>query len=302
MSKDIKTDQAATLREVSETGRNTSVDKGEQNSPRVISVTSGKGGVGKTTVVTNLAYIFSQLGKKVFVLDADVGLANIDVMLGLTPEYNLQHVFSGEKKLKDIIIEGPGGIKIFPSSSGVQELSELTQEQKLYLLSEFSSLQDAIDIFIIDTGAGISSNVMYFTMAAQEKIIVVTPEPTSITDAYAVMKVMSQKYSVKSFNLIINEAKDESEANALYNNLSSVAERFLNISVDCIGYILNDTCIPTAVRKQKLASVLYPEARASMCFVKLAREIMERQPEDMPGGNIGFFWNNLLENRVKNRA
>ncbi len=263
---------------------------------RVISVTSGKGGVGKTNVVTNLAYLLSKAGKKVFVLDADIGLANIDVLLGLAPEYNLQHVFNGEKTIEDIIVEGPGGMKILPASSGVQELSELTQDQKLYLLSEFGSLTEDIDIFLIDTGAGISSNVMYFNMAAQERIVVVTPEPTSITDAYAIMKVMSKKHSINDFKLVLNQVKDEREAEALFANLSSVAERFLNISMESIGYIIEDKHVPQSVRSQQLVSVLYPEAKASMCYVKIAQNILEHEPSALPDGNIGFFWENLLDN------
>jgi flagellar biosynthesis protein FlhG len=292
-----KTDQASTLRKMAgNSGKVLNSEKKSLNPTRVISVTSGKGGVGKTNIVSNLAFLFSKLGKKVFVLDADIGLANIDIMLGLTPEYNLQHVFSGEKKISDIIVEGPGGMKIFPASSGVQELSELTREQKLYLLSEFESINDNIDLFFIDTGAGISSNVMYFNMAAQEKIVVVTPEPTSITDAYAIMKVMSKKYSENTFKLIVNEVKDEKEAKELYQNLSSVLERFLNISIDFIGYIVKDKYVPMAIRKQKLVTMLYPRAESSLCFIKLVKKILESTPSVTPGGNIGFFWNRLLDN------
>jgi flagellar biosynthesis protein FlhG len=290
-----KKDQAASLRKLTSSGRTTLNENNKgMHTPRVISVTSGKGGVGKTNIVSNLAYLLSSLGKKVFVLDADMGLANLDVLLGLTPEYNLQHVFNGEKKLADIIVEGPGGMKILPASSGVQELSELTKEQKLYLLSEFDSLSERIDILLIDTGAGISSNVMYFNIAAQEKIVVVTPEPTSITDAYAIMKVMSKKYSENSFKLIVNEAKDEDEAKSLYYNLSSVGEQFLGISIDYLGYIVNDNHVPKAVRNQKLVTMLYPKAASSMCFVQLTKKILENKSPCYTGGNINFFWSSIL--------
>jgi flagellar biosynthesis protein FlhG len=292
-----KIDQASTLRKISDANEKISnLKKNSLDTTRVISFTSGKGGVGKTNIVSNLAFLFTTLGKKVFVLDADIGLANIDIMLGLAPEYNLQHVLSGHKSISDIIIEGPGGMKIFPASSGVQELSELSNDQKLCLLSEFESINEDIDLFLIDTGAGISSNVMYFNMAAQEKIVIATPEPTSITDAYAVMKVMSKKYSIKAFKLIVNETKDAKEAKGLYDNLSSVSERFLDISIDYLGYIVNDNHVSQAIRNQKLLTILYPGAESSLCLLNLAKKILESKPAVMPGGNIGFFWNSLLNN------
>jgi flagellar biosynthesis protein FlhG len=289
----FKADQASTLRKVV-TQMGTQVKT--SRAPRVLSITSGKGGVGKTNIAANLAFIFSQSGKKVFVLDADIGLANIDILLGLTPEYNLQHVFSGEKKIDDVIVEGPGGMKILPASSGVQELSELNQAQKLFLLSEFGSLTGEIDIFIIDTGAGISSNVMYFNMAAQEKCIVVTPEPTSITDAYALMKVMSARYGVNKFTMIANQVKDEKEALGLYTNLSAVIERFLTVSLDYAGHIVSDKHVTQSIRQQKLVTILYPECPASMCFAKLAGKILKYSHASAPTGTIGFFWNSILEN------
>ncbi len=263
---------------------------------RVLSITSGKGGVGKTNVVSNLAYLLSMSGKNVFILDADIGLANIDVMLGLAPEYNLQHVFSGEKTISDIVITGPGGMRILPASSGVQELAELTHDQKMYLLSEFSSLTDDIDYFFIDTGAGISSNVMYFNLAAQEKVVIVTPEPTSITDAYAIMKVMSMKYDIHSFKLIVNECRDEEEATTLYANLSSVAERFLSIAIEYLGHITLDKNVPVSVRNQKVVSEMFPETDASLCYMDIAKKLTHSRPASKPTGNIGFFWNSLLEN------
>jgi flagellar biosynthesis protein FlhG len=291
-----KPDQASSLRNMT-SGKyeNEQVHRPSRSVPRVISFTSGKGGVGKTNIVSNLAYILSEMGKSVFVLDADIGLANIDVLLGLTPEYNLQHVFAGQKNLSDIVVEGPGGIKILPASSGVQELSELTHDQKRFLLSEFGSITEDLDFFLIDTGAGISSNVMYFNMAAREKNVVVTPEPTSITDAYAIMKVMSQKHSVTNFNLIVNSTSGEREALALYENLSSVADKFLNISITFVGYILNDKRVPQAIRHQQPVSFLYPKADASMCFVQLAQNILNAAPPCSPEGTIGFFWNSIFE-------
>ena len=294
-------DQAASLREKKHMESNMPLNKtmdgkiSNNSKMRVLSVTSGKGGVGKTNFVTNLAYVLSKFGKNVYIFDADIGLANIDVLLGLTPEYNLQHVLNGEKSINEIIVNGPGNIKIFPASSGIQELSELNDEQKIHLLSEFGSLKDEIDFMFIDTGAGISSNVMYFNMAAREKIVIVTPEPTSITDAYAIMKVMSKKYSIDRFKLVANQVKNEAEADELYANLNSVAERFLDVTIDFTGYICMDNNIVKSVRKQQLVTELYPESPSSLCFVRLAKAILENAPEDSISGNIEFFWNNLLD-------
>jgi flagellar biosynthesis protein FlhG len=162
--------------------------------PRVISITSGKGGVGKTNVVANLAFAFTRMGRKVLVLDADLGLANIDILLGLTPQYTIEHFLRGEKSLSEIMTKGPGGMSILPASSGVYELVNLNEAEKLFLLNEVDLIADQIDLLLIDTGAGISSNVLYFNTAAQESIVIATPEPTSITDAYALIKVLATRF------------------------------------------------------------------------------------------------------------
>ncbi|MBW2708821.1 MAG: AAA family ATPase, partial [Deltaproteobacteria bacterium] len=172
-------------------GGATEKNKSERRKPhtRVIAVTSGKGGVGKSNIVANLGFVISRLGKKVLILDADLGLGNLDVLLGLAPKYNLSHVITGAKTISEIVIEGPGKVKILPAPSGIQELSDLTDEQELRMFTALDSLIDSVDYFLIDTGAGISSNVMRFNSSAPEIIVVVSPEPTSITDAYALMKV-----------------------------------------------------------------------------------------------------------------
>ena len=210
---------------------NTTVSRKQkkQSGTRVIAVTSGKGGVGKTNIVANLGYALNKLGKKVLVIDADLGLGNLDVLLGIAPRYNLSHVIVGEKNIREIIVDYAGMMKILPAASGVQELSRLTKEQKIKILTALDSLTDSIDIIIIDTAAGISSNVMYFNMSAQEIIVVVSPEPTSITDAYALMKVLSVKYSKKYFKLLVNMVDSDLEANEVFRQLSLVADRFLDI-------------------------------------------------------------------------
>jgi flagellar biosynthesis protein FlhG len=270
--------------------------KNEKSSIQVIAVTSGKGGVGKTNVVANLGYALTRLNKRVLVLDADIGLANMDVLLGLTPKYNLQHVLSGEKLISEVVISGPGGMRILPASSGVQELSHLSKAQKLCLLSELNSLQDETDVLLIDTSAGISSNVMYFNLAAQEILIVASPEPTSITDAYAMMKVLFLKYSENHFKLLVNSVKSAQEAKEVFDNLSLVAQKFLNLSIDYWGYILQDRHVVKAVRQQKALIELYPDAPASKCFFDLAKKVCENQPNTSSKGNIRFFWSQILDN------
>jgi len=299
-------DQAGTLRSMVETkdkksgGDNRRSNKGmcemgEQSQVQVIAVTSGKGGVGKTNVVANLGYALSKLNKRVLILDADVGLANIDILLGLTPKYTIQHVLSGEKPVSEIMVPGPGGMKILPASSGIQELSDLSSAEKLCLLSELNSLHDQTDVLLIDTSAGISSNVMYFNLAAQEILVVVSPEPTSITDAYAMMKVLCLKYSTSHFRLLVNSARSAAEAQEVFNNLSLVGQKFLNLSIDYWGYIEQDEYVAKAVRQQKALVELYPHSPASKCFSALARKVCENRPNNRSRGNIRFFWNHFLE-------
>lgn len=268
----------------------------EAHIPRVISFTSGKGGVGKTNVVANLAFALSRQGKRVLVLDADLGLANIDILLGLAPKYTMRHVFSGEKTLNEILVEGPGGMRIMPASSGVQELADLSESQKLYLLNELEGLRNFIDILIIDTAAGISSNVVYFNLASHERVVIVTPEPTSIADAYALIKILSTKHDIKQFSILVNLVTTEAEADSVFKRLSMVTDRFLgSMSLDYWGLIPNDAYIPRSVKKQRVVVDLYPGASSSKRFVELAKRICNRTYEDRPDGNIKFFWKNLLQ-------
>jgi len=264
--------------------------------PRVICVTSGKGGVGKTNVVTNLGYALARAGKKTLILDADLNLANVDILLGLTPRYNLHHVFLGEKTLAEVLVQGPAGLLILPASSGIMELAELTEQQRLYFLAEMSALAQEIEIMLIDTAAGINSNVIYFNLAARERIVVLTPEPTSLTDAYALIKVLSTRHDVKRFRILINLARSEKEALAVFRKLSIVADRFLDsLSLDYLGYIPYDSKLPTAVREQRLVSDIFPDAPSSKMFNKLAENIFQEDPEMKADGNIKFFWQGLVD-------
>ncbi|UCF94369.1 MAG: MinD/ParA family protein [Desulfobacterales bacterium] len=266
---------------------------------RVIAITSGKGGVGKTNIVANLGYAFSNLGKSVFILDADLGLGNLDVLLGLAPKYNLSHVILGEKTLPEIVVEGPGKMKILPASSGVQELTHLTREQKIAILTALDELIDAADIFIIDTAAGISSNVMDFNVTAHEIVVVVSPEPTSITDAYALMKVLALKYFEKRCKVLVNLATTAQEGEDIFRQLNRVTDRFLNISIEYLGYVLFDEKVTKGVKHQRIISELYPDARASRCFADLAQRIANSPARHVPRGDTNFFWRHLVSNSLR---
>lgn len=244
---------------------------------KIITITSGKGGVGKTNIVANIGYTLGRFGKKVLVLDADLGLGNLDVLLGLTPQYNLSDVIHGDKQLADIIVEGPGRLKILPAASGIQELTDLTVDERYNVFSQLGDLIKDFDIVLIDTAAGISSNVLFFNINADEIMVVVTPEPTSITDAYALMKVLSVKYGTDRFKLVVNAAVSQQEADDVFRQLSLVADRFLNIRIDYYGWVGLDEKLKKGVRQQKIVCEMAPLAKSSRDFSILSRKIVNDQ-------------------------
>lgn len=256
---------------------------------RIIAITSGKGGVGKTNIVANLGFAFTQLNKKVLIFDADLGLGNLDVLLGLAPKHNISHVASGMMSLSDITVTGPGNMKILPASSGIESLTRLSDHQKVRLLSSLERMLDSIDIFLIDTGAGISSNVMYFSSNAHEIIVVVSPEPTSITDAYALMKVLHLHYSQDHFKLIVNFAETAEKADELYHQLKMVTDKFLDIRLEYIGYILLDKQLQKGVKLQRVVSEICPNSNASRCFATLAKKLCDTPAIQTPGGGFGIL-------------
>lgn len=286
-------DQAGTLRAMIHPER--ANEAAGQLATRVVAITSGKGGVGKTAMVSNLALLLARMGKRVLILDADLGLANIDVVFGLAPSHNLNHFFTGEQDLESILTDGPEGIKILPAGSGVQRFTRLDSEQKMRLLEALDAMHNDFDFVLIDTEAGISENVTYFTTAAHEILVVTTPEPTAITDAYALMKLLSNQYHEKHFNLIVNFIKNEEEALDVYRKLTLVANRYLDISIDYIGSIPRDRLMVEAIRKQQVLVQLYPESKTSAAFEALARTIVQEPQVLEPKGSIQFFWRRLLE-------
>ena len=289
-------DQAITLREkVAGYYKGTQAMAKESNKPvHVVAVTSGKGGVGKTNIVINTGVALADLGYKVMIFDADLGLANVDVLLGLNPRYNIRHVLSGERNLDEIIIEGPRGIKILPAASGFDEIASLNENERLALLSHFENYDGELDILLIDTGAGIGPNVMYFSSVARQILVVATAEPTSITDAYAVMKVLATRYGEKQFTLLVNNVKNEIVAKSVYQNLADVAEKFLNISIDYAGFIPKDLNLVKAVTRQKSLVELFPDAPSVKSFSLLAKNLMKRRNDENMKGSLQFCWRRLL--------
>ena len=251
--------------------------------PKIIAITSGKGGVGKTNIVANLGFTLCRFGKKVLVFDADLGLGNLDVLLGLTPQFNLSHVIRGEKLLADIVIPGPGRMKILPAASGVQEMTALSHEERYRVFSQLETYIRDFDVMLIDTAAGISSNVLYFNINADEVLVVATPEPTSITDAYALMKVLSVKYGTDHFKLVVNLAASAQEADDVYRQLSLVTDRFLKITIEYYGSIITDEELKKGVRKQKVISEIASLSKASRGFVALARKVSNTPAPDGVG-------------------
>ncbi len=262
---------------------------------RVYSITSGKGGVGKTAVTANIAVSLAKLGKKVLILDADLGLANIDVVFGLAPKFNLNHFFSGEQDLGSILVEGPNGVKILPAGSGVQNFTRLDSQQKQKLLDGLDLMHNDFDFVLIDTEAGISENVTYFNTAAQEILVVTTPDPTAITDAYALMKLLSTQYHEKRFNLVVNMIQSDEEALDVYRKLTMVSNRYLDISIEFLGSIPADRQMIDAIRKQRVIVDLYPASRITTAFTLLASTLCSEQIACEPKGGIQFFWKKLLD-------
>ncbi len=268
---------------------------------RVIAVTSGKGGVGKTTVSINMALALAEKGKRVMLMDADLGLANIDVMLGLRPTINMSHVLKGECDLEDIILSGPRGIKVLPASSGIKQMVDLSEREQAGIINAFSSLSKQADVLIIDTAAGINSSTVKFCTAAQEVLLVVCNEPASITDAYATIKVLNQEHNINRFRILANMAQNTVEGARIFQKLVEVTEQFLNVSLDLVGTIPYDINSRKVVQQRKAIFDVLPGSGAARAFKKLADRTDKWSIPKKANGNLQFFVEQLVHVESKQK-
>jgi len=261
---------------------------------QVIAVTGGKGGVGKTNVSVNLALALADLGRRVVLLDADLGLANVDVLLGLTSKRTLADVIAGECDLRDVLIQGPGGIRIVPAASGTQSMVQLSSLQHAGLIQAFSELGDELDVLIIDTAAGIGDSVVSFVRAAQEVLLVVTDEPTSITDAYALIQVLNRDYGIRRFRVLANMAHAPQAGRNLVAKLTKVTERFLDVALQYVGAVPYDEAVRKAVQKQRAVYEAYPRSKCALAFKAIAQKIDTWPLPATPRGHLEFFVERLI--------
>lgn len=260
---------------------------------RVLAVTSGKGGVGKTNISVNLSYALISLGKEVMVLDADLGLANVDVLLGTVPRLHLGHAISGEADVSDLVYDAPGRLKLIAGGSGVSDLVDLPEADLQRFIRSLRSLEARTDFLILDTGAGLGRSVTNFVLAADAVLVVTTPEPTAITDAYAVVKTVVRKNPAADIRLIVNNAQSETEAQEAADRLSTTVLRFLGISVEYLGWIPSDREVPRCVRNQQPFFLSVPNSPASQAVLDLARKLTG--DEETPRAGLGLFFDRLTK-------
>jgi len=261
---------------------------------QVIAVSSGKGGVGKTNIVANIAVAGAKQGSRVMIMDADLALGNLDVLLGLTPAYSLEDVIAGRQTLEEIVVVGPAGVQILPATSGAQDLTALSRDQQLHLQTQFLNLATPPELLLIDCAAGISANVLYFSLVAHEVLVVVTPEPTSLTDAYALIKVLSTRYRQKRFRILINMAKQVREAKDVFRKLSKVTDRFLSLSLDFAGWVPLDDRLPMAVCQQQAVVEAFPKASSSRALSDLVATLQGWRSEHPMDGGLQLFGPSVL--------
>ncbi|WP_188151644.1 MinD/ParA family protein [Teredinibacter waterburyi] len=262
---------------------------------KVIAVTGGKGGVGKTNMSVNLSIALAEMQRRVILMDADLGLANVDVLLGLQAKHTLADVLDGSMSLREVMLNGPGGIKIVPASSGVQQMTQLSPQEHASLINAFSEVSDQLDILMIDTAAGISDTVISFVQAAQEAIIVVCDEPSSITDAYALIKLLNAEHGVFRFRVIANMTRSTQEGINLFNKLNSVCDRFLDASLQYLGHVPFDENVRKAVQKRQPLMTFAPRSKAALSIRAMAQKIDQWPVQTTARGHLEFFLERLLQ-------
>ncbi len=284
-------DQATKLREIafeSSRSRPTStLDMAKR--AKIIAITSGKGGVGKTNFSVNMAILLAKRGKKVALVDLDFGLANVDILLNVTAPYSLEHLFNGTKKIDDIAVDAPGGFKIIPGGSGLSNLTEINEQQRRFFLENFKKLAADNDYVLFDTAAGIAPNVIQFVLAADEVIVITTDEPTAITDAYAMIKVLSQKKRDVHLNFVLNMVKSREKAKITFKRIKNVVKQFLKIELHDLGHIVADSNLKDAVIKRKPFVLQYPFSSGAKSLKEVAAKIL--QEENSNKGVLSKFFN-----------
>lgn len=262
---------------------------------KVVAVCSGKGGVGKTNVAANIAIALAARGRDVCLLDADVSLANVDVLLGLTPRFNLAHVVSGETDIETTMLAGPGDIRIVPASTGNFSMTELSPASQAAIIQAFGDLQRQPDVLVVDTAAGISPSVARFVQASQYPLVVIQDEPASLTDAYALIKVFSRNYGVPRFGVVTNQSRSRSAGRRLFDKLTRVADSYLDVVLHHVGDVPNDGYLVKAVQEQRAVVDAYPQSPSGLAFGRIARVVDRLPARRESGGGIEFFFERLLD-------
>lgn len=262
---------------------------------QVIAVSGGKGGVGKSNIAVNLSIALAELRRRVVLLDADLGLANVDVLLGIKATNTLADVLAGTHSLRDVLVTGPGGLRIVPASSGVQRMAELSSSEHAGLINAFNELSDQVDVLVVDTAAGISDTVVSFVRAANEVIVVVCDEPSSITDAYALIKLLNTEYGMQRFRVVANMTRTPQEGLSMFNKLNGVCERFLDVTLQFVGQVPFDETVRKAVQKQKAILEFAPNSKAAQAIRQIAQQVDQWPLPSSPTGRLEFFVERLLQ-------
>lgn len=266
---------------------------------QVIAVTGGKGGVGKTNVAVNLSLALAERGRQVMLLDADLGLANVDVLLGLAPSKNLADVIKGQCELRDVILQGPRGISIVPAASGCQSMTHLTLGQHAGIIQAFNDIDENLDVLVIDTAGGIGSSVISCIRASREVLMVVCDEPTSVTNAYAMIKMLSHSYGISRFRILVNMTQSPQEGPNLFARLAHVANLFLDVSLQYVGAVPYDECMRKAVKKQRAVYDAFPRSKCSLAFKAIAKKIDVWPSPENPSGHLEFFGERRLTSPMR---